>query len=584
MKKQILLSTIIPVLFLVFCQNSFGQVKQNYGFYYTYDLRRSDDPAIEIRNMPFYLGSEPEWCKRFFEDTLPFVKYLKESKTYEVYDSVYKFYGFMGDAKQKHLDSMFLTMCSPDARVTPGDSVKIIYLNTKNVEVFNYDLRVAYYNGKIVRGLVWYQIKNSKLFGRYKIEGNNTTIEDDPFDVTVKSMIGYESVKRRLAKLVPVKPVTTGAITYTEERKRNGKIVVKIPQDGEPAFMPKFDSLSSIAIHGPKQFSVSKPFPAKVNAHFYSYDLPKVVILEAEKDTAITSIIKEVDEALAENRKLLDRVSPDDKAITLASAQKAERRADSIAQVRKFEDSVKTARLDSAKNAKAEALAQAKQRRADLMQIAKNKNDRENALALKLQETSSFADSIARVTKKKEDTIRYYEKLAKEDAWRKRQKRIKDSTESSQKEIAIANAKIEEAKKLQAIKDEIYRRHLQRIEDSTKQAIAKHFNDSVAEVKRIADSTAFVISELKRLYDSVTLANESLQKNAVANKVPKKEYRNEEDEMYAKSDLPEVTMENGKLKIIPPEGGSENPIPQPVNAYRPPAKRKPPPVIIIYRK
>lgn len=243
MKKQILLFAIMPVLFLVFGQKVFGQVKHVYGFYYTYDLRRTNDPAIEVRSMPFGFGNEPEYVRKFFEDTLPCVKQLKESKEYSVYDSVYKFYGFMGNAQQKHADSMFLKMCSPDARVNPGDWIQVMYLNTKNVDVFNYDLRIGYYNGKVTQGLIYYQVKNGTLFGRYKIEGNNTSLEADPFDVTVKEMISYESNKRKLAKLVPVKPVTTGAVTYTEEKKKGGRVVVKILQDGEPAFPPVFDSV-----------------------------------------------------------------------------------------------------------------------------------------------------------------------------------------------------------------------------------------------------------------------------------------------------------------------------------------------------
>ncbi|MBP6884260.1 MAG: phage tail tape measure protein [Candidatus Pacebacteria bacterium] len=555
--------------------------------------------------MPFYLGNEPEWCKRFFEDTLPCVKYLKESKTYEVYDSTYKFYGFMGDTRQKHLDSMFITMCSPSARPNPGDSIKVIYLNTKNPDVFNYDLRVGYYNGKVSGGLVWYQIKNSKLFGRYKIEGNNTTIEDDPFDVTVKSMIGYESVRRKLAKLVtPAKTITTPALAYTEEKKKDGKVVVKILQDGEPAFAPQFDSIKykdsvvrRITFVRDSTQKVKTADSVRQARIAFVADSTKnaknalaVEIANAEKRARVADSIKNAKKIALELNKTEVQQNDQNLLAEVDSALARTRRynqqfktrdslkKDELAKQKNLLELLKTARLDSIKNAKAEALAQLNQKRLDSLQKVNEKKDREKQLASQLYEQKRKNDSI---TKKAEANARLLAEV--------------------NRQLAVKNEQLlnEIAKQRMAdsIRNEKYADSLAfvRVTDSTNKSLreiayadsvrSKRTTDSIAQVKRTADSTAFVINELKRKYDSVAFVNQSLHNVEIgARKVTKKEYVNEEDEKYAKSDLPEVTLENGKLKIIPPEGGSDNPAPPPLNVYKPKAKLKPPPVIIIYKK
>ncbi len=522
MKNKFLLYAFIPVLFLVFSQNSFGQVKQPYGFYYTYDLRRSNDPAIEIRSMPFGLSNESEYDRKFFEDTLPCVKFLKESKVVEMYDSVYRFYGFMGDARQKHLDSMFITMCSPSARLTPGDSIKVIYINTKNPEVFNYDLRVGYYNGKVSRGLIYYQVKNSQLFGRYKIEGNNTTIEEDPFIVTVKEMVSYETIKRRLAKLVPVKPVVTDGLVYTQKQKGN-KIVV-ILQDEEQAIVPTFDSVKykdSVRVAFVRD-STQKRMAFVADSTKKAKDLIAKQMADAERRARVADSTRNAEEVALVLKKAnapslpeIDKILSDTKALNasadsfhnslvVSDAKNAKKRTDSILLARK------KAREDSVANAK--YLARHKKQSDDSLKNVRNKIRKDSVEVL---------TQIAKAEKKKVDSI-FKEKLEAEkqlafyktrDSLLQRRKDsinnakylayLKDSTDKSILFLANEKKRVDDslaiAKTEAELKDRLYKVYLKRVRDSVDSVAFQRRSDSLDAINRRDDSIARAEDSVKNL-------------------------------------------------------------------------------------
>lgn len=545
MKKQFVLLVVLPVLFLVFMgQMSFAQVKHEPGLYYPYNLV-SDDRDVQIYGMPFGLsGSGPDVIK-FFTDTLPCVKNLYEKYLdIEVYDSTYRFSAFAGD---KRADTLFLKMCEPDRRIYEGDSITVLYLITKNQEKFNYDALVMYYNGVPVKGKLYYQVKPRRREGQYDILGNNTNIEDDAFIVTVKDMLAYEKNKRKIAKLVPVKPVISGTVAFTPKEKKNGKIVVNILDDKDPnpvvkKVTVKKDTIDLLVVSEPHNFSVVNSFKPMVVGNYPIPDLPKIVLDEPVVDPNLKN---EIEQRLADSKKL--------NVETAKFIEKRSGEVDDTAQeneIANFDKEVKVnipqkknvvskvsvvkiTKADSVKfeNAKKKAIAEEKKKHGELVaQIQRRNKEISDSV---LNQNKKISEELAYY--KKQDSVRKQTEKAKQDSITnaREQKRISDSTE---KAIAIENEKArfdDSVKKATALAFYV-------LDTTQKGIIARHIADSIVNANHIKDS-------LVRADDSV--------KNATALLEWKLKKAEEERDSIARiitvKEKPELVYRNTKPKVLP---------------------------------